>query len=406
MDPREDQQPLGYPFHGETALEPPGAWDRLGEQCPFARVRLPSGDEVTLLTRHEDVRQVLADDRFTSVLRAAGAARIADDESGGVFSSDMAMALPARGEAHLRWRGTVGRWFTAERVAALRPGIEAMAEKLVDDMVAHGHPADLRTHLAFPLPVWVICDLLGVPPADHDRFAYWSDVLLNLTRYGQDEIEQAQDDFVDYLAAHVYAKRAAPSADLLSDLVIDWDSDGHPMSERELVFTAQALLVAGHETATNKIGTTVALLLADRRRWERLLADPSLVDSAVEEALRFDADPGIGVPRYLDEPAEVGGTVLPAGTTVLCNTAVANRDAAVFDAPGDMRLDRSPNPHLAFGAGAHSCLGQALARTELQTALHVLLRRLPSLELAAPAADLRRLEGLAVGGLSEVPVRW
>ncbi|MFC8516362.1 cytochrome P450 [Streptomyces sp. NPDC057257] len=406
MCPSQDREPLRYPLHGSTALAAPGEWDVLHERCPFARVTLPSGDEATLLTRHEDVRQVLADPRFTNVLRARDAARISDEESGGVFGSDMAMAIPARGETHRRWRQAVGRWFTAERIATLRPGIEAMAEKLVDDMVAHGRPADLRTHLAYPLPVWVICDLLGVPAADHDRFAYWSDVLLNLNRYGQDEIEQAQDDFVDYMAALVYTKRETPSADLLSDLVIEWDPDREPMSERELVFTGQALLVAGHETTTNVIGKTVALLLADRRRWERLLDDRSLVHSAVEEALRFDADPGVGVPRYLDEEAEIAGHVLPPGTTVICCTAAANRDATVFDTPGEMVLDRSPNPHLAFGTGPHSCLGQALARAELQTVLHVLLRRLPSLELAAPAADLRRLEGLAVGGLSEVPVRW
>jgi len=405
MYPREDRQPLRYPLHGTTALERPAEWDGLHDRCPFARVTLPSGDEATLLTRHEDVRQVLSDNRFSSLLRA-DAARIADDDCGGVFGSDMAKALPARGEAHRRWRGAVGRWFTAERVATLRPGIEATAEKLVDDMVAHGQPADLRSHLAYPLPVWVICDLLGVPAADHDRFAYWSDVLLNLTRYKQDEIEQAQDDFVDYMAAHVYAKRETPSADLLSDLVVEWDPDGHPMSERELVFTGQALLVAGHETTTNVIGKTVALLLADRHRWERLLADPSLVRPAVEEALRFDPDPGIGVPRYLDEETEIAGHVLPSGTTVLCSTAAANRDQKVFDTPDEMRLDRSPNPHLAFGTGDRSCLGQELARAQLQTVLHVLLRRLPTLELAASAADLRRLEGLTVGGLSEVPVRW
>ncbi|MGW2523430.1 cytochrome P450 [Streptomyces sp. NPDC001617] len=230
--------------------------------------------------------------------------------------------------------------------------------------------------------------------------------MLNLTRYKQDEIEQAQDDFVDYMAAHVYAKRETPSADLLSDLVVEWDPDGHPVSERELVFTGQALLVAGHETTTNVIGKTVALLLADRHRWERLLADPSLVRPAVEEALRFDPDPGIGVPRYLDEETEIAGHVLPSGTTVLCSTAAANRDEKVFDTPDEMRLDRSPNPHLAFGTGDRSCLGQELARAQLQTVLHVLLRRLPTLELAASAADLRRLEGLTVGGLSEVPVRW
>jgi cytochrome P450 len=150
----------------------------------------------------------------------------------------------------------------------------------------------------------------------------------------------------------------------------------------------------------------MGMLLADRQRWEQLLADRSLVRSAVEEALRFDANPGIGMPRYIGEDVEVGGTVLPRGTTVMCSMAAANRDETAFDGADRMDLTRSPNPHLSFGAGSHSCLGQALARTELQAVLEVLLRRLPSLELALPADELRRVEGLAVGGLRELPVKW
>ncbi|MCT9075739.1 cytochrome P450 [Streptomyces fulvoviolaceus] len=406
MSRSQDEPSLTYPLRGGTALEPPPEWATLRQECPVARVTLPSGDEAALLTRYEDVRQVLSDRRFSRRLTADDAARMADHESGGVFNSDMALAIPESGAAHRRWRRMLGRWLTAERVAALRPGIEARTERLVDDMVEQGHPADLRAHLAFPLPVWVVCELLGVPDAHHDRFARWSDTLLNLTRCTQEEFDAAQDDFVDYLGAQVHARQEEPSDDLLGALVTARDTDGHRLSERELVFTGQALLVAGHETTMNVIAKMVALLLADRRRWERLLADPSLVPTAVEEALRFDADPGVGMPRYLGEEAEIAGTVLPPGTTVLCSAAAANRDESAFVAPGEMALDRSPNPHLAFGAGPQSCLGQALARTVLRTVLDVLLRRLPSLELAAPAADLRRLEGLAVGGLREVPVRW
>jgi cytochrome P450 len=148
------------------------------------------------------------------------------------------------------------------------------------------------------------------------------------------------------------------------------------------------------------------MLLADRSRWERLLADPSLVRTAVEESLRLDANAGVGMMRYLGEDFEVGGTVLPAGTSAMCSMAAANRDEHAFERAAEMDLGRSPNPHLAFGAGAHACLGQPLARTELQVVLEVLLRKLPSLELAVPADELRRVEGLAVGGLRELPVRW
>lgn len=178
------------------------------------------------------------------------------------------------------------------------------------------------------------------------------------------------------------------------------------MSDATLVATGQGLLVAGHETTANMIGKMVAMLLADRTRWEQLLADRSLVRTAVEESLRFDPNAGFGMVRYLHEDTEISGTAVPRGTTVVCSMAAANRDESVFDDAGEMDLRRSPNPHLAFGSGAHSCLGQALARTELQTVLEVLLRRLPALDLAVPVEELPRIEGLLVGGFREVPVRW
>jgi cytochrome P450 len=394
---------LSYPMPAPAALEPPADWARLRQQCPVATVRLPSGDQASLLTRYDDVKQVLSDPRFTRVLNASDAARLTDSESGGVFNSEMANTLPQEGDGHQRWRRMIAKWFTAKRMAALRPGVVAMAEQLVDEMVAKGAPADLKASVGFPLPVWVICDLLGVPGTDRAKFAHWSDNLLNLTRYTQAETDAAQAEFGAYMLAHITAERAEPGDDLLGDLIT---GAAEPLPDAILVATGQALLVAGHETTANMIGKMLGLLLSDRRRWEQLLADPALVRTAVEEALRFDANPGIGMPRYLGEEVEVGGEVLPRGTTVLCSMAAANRDEGAFDAAGEMDLTRSPNPHLAFGAGSHSCLGQALARTELQVVLEVLLRKLPSLALAVEPAELRPVEGLAVGGLRELPVRW
>jgi len=399
-----DEQVLSYPIPNPAALEPPVEWAELRRQCPVARVRLASGDEASLLTRYEDVKQVLSDRRFGRGTEAADAARVS--ETGGVFNSAMAQSLPQTGEAHQRWRRMVNKWFTAKRMAALRPGIEAMAEKLVDDMVERGHPADLKASVGFPLPVWVICDMLGVPASDRDRFSHWSDLLLNLTRYTQEEVEAGQVEFFAYMAGHVAAKRVEPGDDVLSELITSTDAEGEPLPDSMLVATGLGLLVAGHETTANMIGKMAAMLLADRRRWERLLADRSLVRSAVEEVLRFDTNAGFGMLRYLDEDVEVADTVLPGGTTVVCSMASANRDESVFGGADDMDLSRSPNPHLSFGTGAHSCLGQALARTELQAVLEVLLRKLPSLELAVTKEDLRGVEGLLVGGLREVPVRW
>ncbi|MFI6709060.1 cytochrome P450 [Nonomuraea sp. NPDC050478] len=400
------KQDLSYPIPSEAALEPPAEWAELRGECPVAHVKLPSGDQATLLTRYADVKQVLADPRFTRLLTAPDAARLSATDDGGLFNSEMAQIIPDGGEEHLHWRRLVGRWFTAKRMAALRPSMAAMAEELIDDMVKHGAPGDLRAALGFPLPVYVICDILGVPAEDRERFAYWSDTLLNLTRYDKAEIDAAQGEFFQYMSDHLAAKRAEPGDDVLSELLAAGGPEEGGLTDLQVLVTGMGLLVAGHETTANMIGKMVAMLLDDRTRWERLLADPSLIRTAVEETLRMDANSGFGLPRYLRDETEVSGVHLPKGTTVVCSMAAANRDESAFDAAGEMDLGRTPNPHLAFGAGAHSCLGQALARTELQVVLQVLLRKLPSLELAVPAAELERVEGLAVGGLRTVPVRW
>nr|WP_238353167.1 cytochrome P450 [Kribbella solani] len=208
------------------------------------------------------------------------------------------------------------------------------------------------------------------------------------------------------MAGHVEAKRANPGTDLLSDLITGTDSAGESLSDDALVSTGTGLLIAGHETTTNMIGKMMAMLLADRDRWERLVADRGLVRTAVEESLRYDANAGFGMIRYVSEELELSDGVLPAGTTAICSMASANRDERIFAEPAEMDLTRSPNVHLSFGAGPHSCIGQSLARTELQVVLEVLLRRLPTLALAGPAADLPLVEGLLVGGLREVPVVW
>ncbi|WP_431918508.1 cytochrome P450 [Nonomuraea jabiensis] len=402
----QSEQVLSYPIPSEAALEPPAEWAELRGKCPVARVTLPSGDEATLLTRYEDVKQVLADPRFTRLLNAPDAARLSANDDGGLFSSEMASVIPDSGEPHQRWRRLVGKYFTAKRMAALRPAMAQIAEQLIDDMVERGAPGDLKAALGFPLPVYVICDLLGVPASDRDRFAHWSDSLLNLTKFTQAETDASLAEFIQYMSEHVAAKRVTPGDDLLSELIEASAAEGEGLTDVELLATGMGLLVAGHETTANMIGKMVGMLLSDRTRWERLLADPSLVRTAVEEALRFDANSGFGLPRYLKEETEVSGTVLPRGTTVICSMAAANRDESVFDAAAEMDLTRTPNPHLAFGSGAHSCLGQSLARTELQVVLEVLLRKLPTLELAVPVEELHRVEGLVVGGLRQVPVRW
>ncbi|MCF6475362.1 cytochrome P450 [Nonomuraea sp. MG754425] len=400
-----NDQVLNYPIPSALPLDPPAEWAELRGGCPVAHVKLPSGDPARLITRYEDVKQVLADPRFTRALSAPDAARLTAD-GGGVFNSELAQIIPDSGEEHLRWRRLVGKWFTAKRMTTMRPAMAQIAEDLIDEMVKGGAPGDLRAALGFPLPVYVICDMLGVPAEDREKFSYWSDTLLNLTRYGKEEIEAAQAAFFEYMSGHIAAKRAEPGEDLLSELIAAGGPEDGGLTDLQIIVTGMALLVAGHETTANMIGKMVSMLLADRARWEQLLAEPALIRTTVEETLRLDANSGFGLPRYLPVEAEIGGETLAKGTTVICSMAAANRDESAFDDASAMDLTRSPNAHLAFGSGAHSCLGQSLARTELSVVLEVLLRKLPTLELAVPAAELERVEGLAVGGLRTVPVRW
>ncbi|MEU5592969.1 cytochrome P450 [Streptomyces sp. NPDC020298] len=415
----QEQALLPYPLTGPAALEPPTEWVELHRRCPVARVALPSGDEAALLTRYADVRLALSDPRLSREgATSPDAARVADGESS-VFTSPMAQTLNAEG--HERWRRMLGRWFTAKRMRALRPAMEATADRLVDAMVEQGRPADLVEHLAFPLPVYVICSMLGVPESDRDEFKLWSDTFLSTTRYTPDEVAAAYRAFESYMSGLIADKRTTPAGqavagqavaeeeqDLLTLLISATDAEGRPMSDAALTATGQALLIAGHETTAGFIAKMLAHLLSDRPgRWERLLADPSLVRPAVEEALRFDPNgSAFGMVRYVHEDIEVGGTVVPRGTTVVCSMAAANRDTDAFDHADEMDVARTPNPHLTFGAGPHSCLGQPLARTEMQTVLSVLLRRLPGLELAVDASELEQVEGLLTRPLRELPVRW
>jgi len=395
-----ERDAIDYPLPPVAAIEPPAEWAELRQQCPVAHVRLPSGDQAALLTRYDDVRQLIADPRFARNSTDKAAARISQLDQ-------QESPIPRLGEGHQRWRRMLTKWFTAKRMAVLRPRIEAMADQLVDEMIAQGQPADLRASLGFPLPVWVICDLLGVPNEDRDRFSHWSDTFLSVSRYSQDEIDAAQAEFTAYMAGHVDAKRDAPGEDLLSDLITRADAAGEYLGNDALVATGKGLLIAGHETTTNMIGKMMAMLLAgDRVHWQQLLADPALVRTAVEETLRYDANAGFGLTRYVDEDVELPGGTLPAGTTAICSLGSANRDESVFPDAAELDLTRSPNTHISFGVGPHSCVGQPLARAELQVVLEVLLRRLPTLALAVPVAELPPVEGLLVGGLRKVPVVW
>ncbi|MGV9851703.1 cytochrome P450 [Streptomyces sp. NPDC003442] len=387
----EARCPLGdFPFATEHPLEPPKEWAALrAEGCPIPELTLRStGAPVRVLTRYEDVHAMLSDPRFPRDVSEAG-----PDGTG-------------TGERHQRWRRLVGQALTVKRVAALRPRIVAIGHALVDAMEAGPIPADLWTGFAYPFPARVVGALLGVPEADWDRFAYWSGALFSGDRYGERETRTAREELLAYLGEQVARTRSAPGDDLLSKLIEITDAADPRPPGAVLVQIAQGLMHAGHETTSSVIGKLVPVLLDDRSRWQRLLDDRSLIRPAVEELLRFDVNRGPGMPRYLTEDAQLGGEVIPKGSTTVSVVASANRDERMFPHADHLDLTRTPNRHLAFGAGAHSCIGQALARTELHVALEILLDRLPDLDLAVPSAELARRTGVLTDSFERVPVVW
>ncbi|HWG14317.1 MAG TPA: cytochrome P450 [Streptosporangiaceae bacterium] len=402
-----DEQCPRYPFRSKIPFHPPHEWAVVRERAPVVTVTLPSGDQADLVTRYEEARTLLGDTRFSRQVPPGAGARIADTADGGVFNRQAATGLSMfEGSGHTRWRRLMARSFTIRRVDAMRPGIRRMTDRLVGDMIAAGPPGDIVTAIGDQLPVGVIGDLLGVPAEDRHRFRRWSDTILTLTRFTKDDADAVRLEFGTYLAGLVEAKRRDPGDDLMSELVQVADEDDGRLDLRELVITAMALLVAGHETTANMIGKMMAMLLADRRRFQQVVNDPAIVPSAVEEVLRYDMNPSIGVPRFIGEDIEVGGRPIPGGTTVIVSPAIANRDPRKFPHPEHMDLHRPGNQHLSFGAGPHFCLGAPLARAELQIVLQALAERLPELRLAVDPAELAVKSGLIVVGLEKVPVQW
>ncbi|GAA3461766.1 cytochrome P450 [Saccharothrix longispora] len=389
---------LDIPFADAFSFDPSPTWARLREEALAVRVRTLAGARVWLVTRYDDVKLVLADPRFSrAAVVEEGAPRVG-------VSRPLAGTLPTTDPPeHTRLRGLVSGAFAHRRVERAREWVRELCEGLADDLAAGpADGVDLRRVFALPLPIQVICTLLGVPYDDRERFREWVELSYSMEMSERERVEEAMTSLLEYMGALVAAKRAGErsgerSADLLDELCAT------SLTHDELVAFALNLLVAGHETSANQITGFVATLLRDRRHWERLVAEPDLVPRAVEELMRFTRLSEVGQLRVALEDVEVAGVVVRAGEGVMASIGSANRDPRAFDAPDELDLGRTPNPHLALGAGPHFCLGAQLARIELQEALGVLLRRFPGLRAARPVEELAWRRVL-VSGLAELPV--
>lgn len=396
-----DRGACPYPFGAAERLELDPEYGRLRDGGELARVAMPYGGDAWLATSYEDVKTVLADPRFSREATFG----VDVPRSTPLIQTDPSL-LSMDPPDHTRMRRLVAKAFTARRMEQLRPRAQEVVDGLLDRIVEQGPPADLVEGLALPLPITMICELLGVPVEDRDRFRDWSDAVLAITAYTPDQIAAARDELKAYLAELVQQRRERPTDDLLGVLVVARDEDER-LSEAELIQFGITLLVAGHETTANQIGNFIYTLLTHPEQLDALKADPSVLNPAIEELLRFTPlGSSAGFSRIALEDVELSGVLVRAGEAVVTQAAAANRDKNVFDRPDDLDFGREHNPHIAFGHGAHHCLGAQLARVELQVAVGSLVRRLPELRFAVPVEQVPFKSGRLVRGLQTLPVAW
>ncbi|GGS28787.1 cytochrome P450 [Actinokineospora fastidiosa] len=388
--------PVQLPFEQSDPLSMAPLLRELRSRGPVHRVLTAVGDEAWLVTGHAEVRRLLDDDRLGRSHPAPQTAARTGESA--LFGGPLGDFGTEKAD-HARMRSLLQPHFSPRRMKALRPRVEALTAALLDDMVEHGPPADLHAAVAVPLPILVICELLGVPYEDRDRFRAWTADAANTRDRARSE--RGLGELFGYGLELVARKRTEPGDDVLSRLCA---TDGVP--DAEAAGLSMALLFAGHETTVVQIGLGALLLLADPAQWRTVVDQPGLVPNAVEELLRAPGKGGGGIPRYARTDLEIEGVFIRAGDLVLLDNGTANHDPAVFADPDRLDVTRSASAHLTFGHGARYCIGAPLARIELQVVFTQLARRFPTLELDIDVEELRMRRDVLTGGLIELPVRW
>jgi cytochrome P450 len=385
--------------------EPPELYRLRRTDDPVSRLAWPGGETGWLLTRYSDVRVVLSDRRFSSQRGVlANPVSPLSPETLALQRSLPAQLLILDPPEHTRYRRMVTGYFTVRRMRALQDHITDLVNDHLDAIAATTPPVDLVSAFALPIPSLVICEMLGVPYADRHDFQRRSAALLAVSGDPAAPL-RARRELRDYVRDLARAKRLHPADDMLSDLVRVPEHEGG-LTDEEVTSLGSTLLVAGHETTANMLSLGALTLLEHPEQLAALRADPSLLDHAVEELLRYLTILHLGLVRIPTEDVELGGHHIKAGEPVFASLVAANHDPAQFPDPETLDLTRTYSPHVAFGHGVHQCLGQQLARMELKVGLGALLDRFPALRLAVPVDQVPMRADSIIYGVRELPVTW
>ncbi|WP_030897530.1 cytochrome P450 family protein [Streptomyces sp. NRRL F-5126] len=407
-----ENPPVPDLFSWEFAADPYPTYAWLREHAPVRWTRLPSGVEAWLVTRYADARAALAETRLSKnpvhhaePAHARGKTGIPGERGADLMTHLLNIDPPD----HTRLRRLVSKAFTPRRVAEFAPRVRELADGLIDGFAADGS-ADLIHAFAFPLPIYAICDLLGVPREDQDDFRDWAGMMIRHGGGPRGGVARAVKKIRAYLADLIHRKRQDLGDDLISGLIRASDH-AEQLTENEVAAMCFVLLFAGFETTVNLIGNGTYALLRNPEQRALLqdalrTGDDALLATGIEELLRYDGPVELATWRYATEPLTVGGQSVATGDPVLVVLAAADRDPERFHGPDTLDLARRDNQHLGYGHGIHYCLGAPLARLEGRAALTALLTRLPDLRLAADPAELRWRGGLIMRGLRTLPVRF
>lgn len=378
-------------------------YDQMREENP---VRLHQGLQIPIwfVTGYEEAKLVLADHKrfvkeYRSTLTPAELAKLEPEPE--MFKLLNYHMLNLDEPDHTRLRSLVSKAFTNRRILEMEPRIQQIADDLIDEF-KDKNEIDLIDAYAFPLPIVVICEMLGVPAADRDKFRLWSNALIEIGN-SEATFMQLMADFIQYIGNMLADRRQNPRDDLISALVHAEEAGDH-LSEAELYSMIVLLIVAGHETTVNLIANGMLALLRNPAQMALLQQEPELIETAVEEFLRYDGAVERATIRYAAEDVEIGGQLIKRSTPVIVVVGAANRDPRYFEDANSLDITRADNKHIDFGYGIHYCLGAPLARLEGRIAINTLIQRIPTLRLAVPASELEYRTSTIVRGPVKLPV--